>query len=86
MRRFVLSLCVLVGGAMVLHAQDVNNSDQEMRHRGNHHFDMMSEKLNLSDDQKTKMKSIDEDFHSQMNELKKTDNITVKEWRTRMES
>lgn len=42
--------------------------------------------LNLSESQKEQMKTQRETFQKQMEELKKNDNITVKEWRTRMEN
>ena len=61
---------------------------QDIKHRrhGKHHQGMDMQKLNLTDDQKGKLKSIHEDFRNQMTELKKNDNITVKEWKTRMEN
>lgn len=42
--------------------------------------------LNLTEAQKTQMKSNREDFRKKMEDLKKNDNITVKEWKSRMES
>lgn len=50
-----------------------------------HHRDGFH-RLNLSEDQKAKFKSMNEDFRKQMDELKKNDNITVKEWRSKMEN
>jgi Spy/CpxP family protein refolding chaperone len=41
------------------------------------------QKLNLSDKQKAEFKAIHEDFRKQMAELKKKDDITVKEWRSK---
>ena len=41
--------------------------------------------LNLSDEQKAKLKTLNEEHKKQMEELKKQDNITVKESRERME-
>ena len=37
-------------------------------------------------DQKTQLKSINEDFKKQMEELKKNEDITVKEWKSRMQT
>lgn len=48
------------------------------------HMDM--QKLNLTEDQKAKFKSQRESFHKQMEDLKKNDNITVKEYRSKMEN
>ncbi len=47
---------------------------------------MLMQKLNLSEDQKVKFKTENEGFRKQMEELKKIDNITVKEWKNRMET
>lgn len=52
------------------------------RHPGGMDF----KQLNLSEAQKEQMKTQHEGFRKQMEELKKNDNITVKEWRTRMEN
>ena len=52
------------------------HSQLEQRHRG-----MDFGKLNLSDEQKQQMKSVNEDFHKQMQELNSKENITVKEQR-----
>ena len=57
--------------------------------KGMHHHrpgGMDFKQLNLTDAQKEQMKTQRESFHKQMEELKKNDNITVKEWRTRMEN
>lgn len=42
--------------------------------------------LNLTDAQKTQMKTQREEFRKKMEDLKKNDNITVKEWKSRMEN
>lgn len=52
--------------------------------KGQHHQGMkekgkMMQELNLTEAQKTQMKSINMDFRNKMQELKKQDNITVKE-------
>lgn len=44
------------------------------------------QKLNLTDAQKEQMKAQRENFRKQMDELKKNENITVKEWKTSMEN
>ncbi|MBC7947675.1 MAG: hypothetical protein H7Y42_07330 [Chitinophagaceae bacterium] len=53
--------------------------------RGRHHDGGM-DKLNLSDDQKAKVKALNEEHRKQMSDLKKQDNITVKESKEKMES
>jgi Spy/CpxP family protein refolding chaperone len=49
------------------------------------HRDTMKD-LNLTDTQKDQFKKERESFHQQMDVLKKKDDITVKEWRSRMEN
>ena len=49
------------------------------------HYGKMSEKLNLSQQQKDQMKSINDEFRNQMQDLKKNENITVKEQKNRRE-
>jgi Spy/CpxP family protein refolding chaperone len=81
-----IALCLLIASMSVvtLQAQDLDARQHKMH--GGHDFGMMAEKLNLSEDQKAKMKTINEDFRTQMTELKKNDNITVKEWKSKMQT
>ena len=59
----------------------------EQRHNGRQHMRGMDMKqLNLTEAQKEQFKAQKESFRKQMEELKKNDNITVKEWRSRMEA
>jgi Spy/CpxP family protein refolding chaperone len=60
----------------------------ELRHRKEmrHHQQMDLKALNLTEDQKAQFKKENESFHKNMEELKKNDGITVREWRTRMET
>ena len=54
------------------------------RTKGHHRMDKMQQ-LNLTDEQKTEVKSINEDFKQQMTDLKKSeDKITVTEWKSKM--
>lgn len=54
--------------------------------KGKHDRHEMMKQLNLTEDQKAKFKAQKEAFHKQMEELKKNDNITVKEWKNKMET
>ena len=45
---------------------------------------MMSQQLNLSEEQKNKYKELNEEFRKNMMELRRQDDITVKEWKNRM--
>lgn len=65
-------------------AQDQSNGLAE-RPKGHHRGGMNMEQLNLTDQQKTEMKAINEDFKQQMTDLKKSeDKITVTEWKGKM--
>jgi len=57
------------------------------KHQGRHDMHGMDMKqLNLTDAQKEQFKAQHESFRKQMEELKKNDNITVKEWKSRKEA
>ena len=85
MKKILLTAIVLAMGVAVLHAQDDKKFHERKRmHKGMH--GMMTEKLNLSQEQKDKMKSINEDFRKQMADLKKNEDITVKEMKSRREA
>src|SRR5258706_11065550 len=64
-------------------AQD-QSTDLTDRPKGHHRMDKMQQ-LNLTDEQKTEVKTINEDFKQQMTDLKKSeDKITVTEWKSKM--
>ena len=81
MKKIIISALVIVlayGSVMA----------QEKTKTKNHHKDQygkMSENLNLSQEQKDQMKTINDEFRNQMQELKKNESITVKEQKTRRE-
>jgi hypothetical protein len=79
MKKIIFSLLVLSMGFAV-QAQDVKKDD---RSRMKHHKGMMTEKLNLTDAQKAQMKTVNEDYKSKMTELKKNENITVKDMKSK---
>jgi len=87
MKRFIVSVCVVALLAGAAHAQEIPD-----RKRGRE--DMITrehrgeglDELNLTADQKEKIKSLREDTRKQMDELKKDDNITVKNWRAKREA
>src|SRR5688572_26200602 len=45
---------------------------------------MVAEKLKLSEEQKQKAKKLNEDYRKELSELRKKDDLVVKEWRSRM--
>ena len=90
MKKIILSALVL-SMAIVVQAQEIpeRKTDKPMMHvraRGQHNKGMNMQQLNLTPQQKIQIKQQRENFHRQMEELKKNDGITVKESRERMES
>jgi hypothetical protein len=91
MKKIILAATVVAFTITASIAQDIPERKADhpkMMHKGEgdkrHHMDMKS--LNLTDTQKEQLKTNREDFRKKMEGLKKQDNITVKEWRSRMQS
>jgi Spy/CpxP family protein refolding chaperone len=81
MKRIIVSALIAVAVAGSASAQD------QQPHRegfGRHHYGY--QQLNLTDEQKSGLKTINEDFRKQLTELKKNEDITVREWKSRMKS
>ena len=88
MKKLIFSVFVIVS-AVTINAQEIpeRKSDRpHMMERKRHSKGKEFQQLNLTDEQKVKFKSQKESFHKQMEELKKNDNITVKEWRIKAEN
>lgn len=89
MKKIILSALVL-SLAFAVKAQEIPDRKSEkpgMMHKQRHHGGMDQLKnLNLTEEQKAKFKSQNETFRNQMAELKKNENITVKEWKEKAES
>ncbi len=69
------------------HAQEIPDRKaprHEMKRK--HHRGDEFKNLDLTADQQTKFKALNEENRKKMAELKKNDNITVKEWRSKMEA
>ncbi len=67
---------------------DKPHPEHKMHHkgRGGHNRGEMMKQLNLTEQQKEQFKTQREEFRKKMDDLKKNDNITVKEWKSRMET
>jgi Spy/CpxP family protein refolding chaperone len=89
MKRIIVSVLAIALTVTAVQAQEiperkhdgVHRQDGRKKHRGKEMTD-----LNLSEDQKARFKALNQEHHKQMAELKKQDNITVKESRERMEA
>jgi Spy/CpxP family protein refolding chaperone len=90
MKKIILSALILSLSVAVKAQEPQRKMEKHMmhqRHKDHHRMPgMMMQKLNLTEEQKTKFKAQHESFRKQMEELKKNDNITVKEWKSRMEA
>ena len=76
----LLALTLIVSAAQ---AQDQTETHRHGKHHGK---EMLAKELNLTADQKKQLKDINADTHKQMAELKKNDNITVKDFNSRKEA
>ena len=85
MKRIITSALILALTVGAAQAQttgtDKDAQKKEFHHRGRH--GMAFSKLNLTNDQKAQLKTIREDFRKQMNDLKKQDQMSVADMRTR---
>lgn len=90
MKKLIVSALVLSLSFATVNAQEIPERKADRPHmmdRKKHHPGMEELKgLNLTDEQKAKFRKSNEAFRQQMEELKKNDNITVKEWREKAES
>lgn len=90
MKKLLSSVAVMLMISAVVQAQDSTHKQFRkggFHHKGMHHKGMMmAPKLNMTEDQKTKMKSLHETFRKEMGELRKNENITVKEWKSKREA
>lgn len=81
MKKLIVSVILSAISFAAIQAQET----PEFRKGERHHHQMALQKLNLSEDQKAQFKTLNEGFRKEMQELKKQDNITVKEWKSRKE-
>ena len=89
MKKLIVSALVLSLGFASVSAQDIpeRKTDRPRMMERKHHRGMEAFKgLNLTEEQKAKFKKSNEAFRQQMADLKKNENITVKEWREKAES
>jgi len=88
MKKLILTALVGAFAVISVQAQEIPERKHEgyMPHAKEraHHKKQLAN-LNLSEEQKGQLKSLNEEHHKKMEELKKQDNITVKESRDRME-
>lgn len=79
-------ITVVLALVFVFTSTQAQNPQQRMRLRMERQHLLMRQQPELSDEQKNKFKSLQEDFRKNMMDLRKKDDITVKEWRSRMEN
>jgi Spy/CpxP family protein refolding chaperone len=83
MKRIIVSVLAIALTVTASQAQE----NTERKHDGHrkHHGKELAD-LNLSEEQKTKFNALNSEHHKQMAELKKQDNVTVKESKEKMEA
>ena len=87
MKKLIVCACAPVLVAIASQAQEIPDrrpGREEMMKR--HHRGGGLDQLNLSEEQKSTLKLLREETRKQAEELKKNDNITVKEWRSKREA
>lgn len=85
MKKVITGIFLATFVAVGAFAQTQDQGFTDQRGGGHHRFDM-AQQLNLTDEQKTELKTIDNDFRQQMTDLKKNEDITVREWKSKMET
>src|SRR5262245_53149050 len=88
MKKIILSILVLCFSALAVKAQDIPDRKREFRPQERNKRELRAplKDLKLNEDQKDKMKNQKEEFHKQMEALKKNEDITVKEWKAKREA
>ncbi len=89
MKKIILSMLAIATISFSAIAQKTETGKKFERHQKGNRMEMRGElfkDINLSDPQKQQMKSLNESFRKQMQELQKNETITVKEQRERRES
>jgi len=86
MKRIMVSLAVMLIAAVSVNAQQPDLPMQQKHHTPFRHHgrDRIAKKLNFSDQQKQQLKDINSDYHKKLMDLKKHDEITVKEFKSQV--
>jgi len=83
MKKILLSALLLTATTLALYAQD---GKKRIHGENRKHHMMIGEQLKLTEEQKKKMQSLNEDYRKKMIELRKKEDITVKAWKEQMEA
>lgn len=83
MKKIIVSLAIIVMATAAVNAQQKDSSfHSRHQHSFKHqHHGMMAKQLNLSDQQKEQMKTLNDDFHKKLTEFKKNESMTVKDYK-----
>ena len=86
MKKIIASLAIAVMATVAVNAQQTDSSfHQRRQHSFKHHqHGMMAKNLQLTDQQKEQFKNMRTEFHKKLMELKKNEDITVREYKARM--
>ncbi len=91
MKKILSLTAIIFAGFVTLQAQDVKSKEGKQKHAQHkkmgekrQHQGKMMKNIDFTEAQKAQMKAINEEHRQQMQELRKNENITVKEQRTQM--
>jgi Spy/CpxP family protein refolding chaperone len=85
MKKVTAGVVLMMFLAFGASAQEKQHADHG-KHKAKNHREHITKELNLTDEQKQQLKTIKENHRKQMTELKKNENLTVKEMRERKAS
>jgi len=86
MKKILAGIAIMVIAVTTVNAQQADSSLQQQQQRSFRHHgnSRMVAKLHFSDQQKQQLKSINRNYHQQLMDLKKNEDITVREFKSRM--
>lgn len=84
MKKIIVTVFALAVATLATQAQDKPDVKHD-RSKGRQHKEYFQQ-LNLSEEQKAKFKSLNEDFRKQMQDLKSQENLTVKDQKEKMKA
>ncbi|MEO5682272.1 MAG: hypothetical protein ABIQ88_06500 [Chitinophagaceae bacterium] len=87
MKKTIVSMAIMIIAAISVNAQQPDQPTKQKHHQQSRHHErgMLAKKLNFSDQQKEQFKNINTDYHKKLMDLKKHDEITVKEYKSKMD-
>lgn len=83
MKKFIVCAVLLAVAIQGIDAQE-SPRERQKKFQGRHHGGVYHQ-LHLTEEQKAKFRTLNDDFRQKMTELRKNEDVTVKEWKSRRE-